>query len=212
MCLDKYVYRPEEGIGSTGWVLRLNSGTLKDRWALLTAEASLQLALYLFSRVSPAQNSPGHSYFTHSVYFYSSKWERNATCQGITNHSSQTRILWQSPTYSTQRSRSVGAARRARSSRVPLDEGQASLGEALMIVHTCRLLLQARWHLESPESTCHHRPRRHGAVHGACGFQCLTVYIMKLLPKTLHCKLCYLHCILGKTVNTNGYYKQTAKH
>lgn len=31
MCLDKYVYRPEEGIGSTGWVLRLNSGTLKDR-------------------------------------------------------------------------------------------------------------------------------------------------------------------------------------
>lgn len=26
--------------------------------------------------------------------------------------------------------------------QVPLDEGQASLGEALMIVHTCRLLLQ----------------------------------------------------------------------
>lgn len=28
--------------------------------------------------------------------------------------------------------------------RVPLDEGQASLGEALVTVHTCRLLLQPR--------------------------------------------------------------------
>lgn len=40
------------------------------------------------------------------------------------------------------KSHSVSAACRAQSSRVPLDEGQASLGEALMIVHTCRLLLQ----------------------------------------------------------------------
>lgn len=38
----------------------------------------------------------------------------------------------------------AGAAWRTCGSRVPLDEGQASLGEALMTIHMCRLLLQSR--------------------------------------------------------------------
>lgn len=46
--------------------------------------------------------------------------------------------------------------------RVPLDEGQASLGEALVTVHTCGLLLQPRCRFEVQSPTCHHCPRGEG--------------------------------------------------
>lgn len=107
--------------------------------------------------------------------------------------------LWQSPTYSTQRSRSVGAAHRAWNSRVPLDEGQASLGEALMIVHTCRLLLQARRHLGKSRVYMSPQAQKVWGSPWCLWFPIFNiVYIMKLLPKTLHCKLYYLHCLLGE--------------
>lgn len=46
--------------------------------------------------------------------------------------------------------------------RVPLGEGQASLGEALVTVHTCRLLLQPRRRLKVRSPTCNHCPREGG--------------------------------------------------
>lgn len=46
--------------------------------------------------------------------------------------------------------------------RVPLDEGQASLGEALVTVHTCRLLLQPRRRFKVQSPMCRHCPRGEG--------------------------------------------------
>lgn len=63
--------------------------------------------------------------------------------------------------------------------------------------------------VKSPKSVCYHRPRRHGAVHDACGFQCLTLYILKLLYTANYSTYTVY---LGKIVNTNGYFKQTPKH
>lgn len=46
--------------------------------------------------------------------------------------------------------------------RVPWDEGQASLGEALVTVHTCRPLLQPRRRFKVQSPTSHHCPRGEG--------------------------------------------------
>lgn len=83
--------------------------------------------------------------------------------------------------------------------RVPLDEGQASLGEALVTVHTCRPLLQPRrrFHVQSP--TCNHCPRGEGqAVVVAFAKVFNIIHNIKLLPRTLHCKLYYLHLCIQK--------------
>lgn len=56
--------------------------------------------------------------------------------------------------------------------RVPLDEGQASLGEALVTVHTCRLLLQPRRRLQVQSPTGNRCPREGRTIHGGRILQC----------------------------------------
>lgn len=85
--------------------------------------------------------------------------------------------------------------------RVPLGEGQASLGEALVTVHTCRLLLQPRRRLKVRSPTCNHCPREGGqsrvvAFSNVIFFN--IIHNMTLLPGTLHCNYTMYTCVSRK--------------
>lgn len=107
--------------------------------------------------------------------------------------------LWQSPT------QCVGATVwvlpvESGWQRVPLGEGQASLGEALVTVHICRLLLLPHRRFNGHSPTCYHCPRKGGQVRGG-GFPVFLFNIIhnrELLPRTLHCKLYYLQLCIQK--------------
>lgn len=127
--------------------------------------------------------------------------EENATCQGITDKLQQPdKRVGQSVRVqqSVWRSRSVDAACGSRGAESPCDEGQASLGEALETVHTCRLCLSLT--AQSPAGT--HRPRA-GTIHGAHIRQCFFNIIHNIvIAKDFALQLYYVHLYSEKnTVN-----------
>lgn len=124
------------------------------------------------ARAGPAQNGSAAAINTEAFIFIHPNRE-NATCQGITDKLQQpdkSISLRQSPSYSAQSSHSVGAACGSRGSRVPLGEGQASLGEALVSPH---MQAAASTTLTVSSSVLHVTIAPEGqTVHGGCGFQC----------------------------------------
>ena len=87
--------------------------------------------------------------------------------------------------------------------RVPLDEGQASLGEALVTVHTCSCCFN---HAEGLQFRVLHVVIAPEGKDSPWWLRLPMVFNIihniKLLPRTLHCKLYYLHLrIQEKTVN-----------
>lgn len=99
---------------------------------------------------------------------------KNATYRGITDKLQQPdkRVsLWQSPAVSAKAPQCGRCLWESGWQRIPLGEGQASLGEALVTVHTCRLLLQPRRRFKVQSPTCILAPKGR-TVHGGHGCQC----------------------------------------
>lgn len=114
-----------------------------------------------FNRVGSAQNSPLLFKTEAFLFIQMGKMQHVRALQ--TNCSSQTRgSVYGRVQHTRHEEATVGAACRSRGSRVPLDEGQASLGEALVTVHICRLLLQPRRRFKVRSPTCNHCPTEEG--------------------------------------------------
>lgn len=163
--------------------------------------------------MSPAQNSPGHSYFTHSVYFYWSKRERK--CNMSRHYKLQQpdkESMAESNIFNTKEPY-CGCCSQGSEQQGPFGWRPGISGRGTD--DSPHMQAAASSTLTLGKSRVYMSPQAQKAWGSPW---CLwfpmfnIVYIIKLLPKTLHCKLYYLHCVLGKTVNTNEYFKQTPKH
>lgn len=89
--------------------------------------------------------------------------------------------------------------------RVPVDEGQASLDEALVTVHTRKLLLQLGRRVQVHSRTCNHGPKGKESV--VLAISRVFNIIHKVIAKGFALQIILFTLRIQKKKNHNKYFK-----